>query len=243
MKAMKQIVMLVLFALPGISVPNTFAQETPAENAPSTEDPAYFSCFNGTIRISAIIQFTDSVKVGFVDARDNRSYLLSPGQSAGDIEVVEANYESETVVLKLGEEFCTLSLSNDPNAPDAEVVEYDPKFYGGEAIENFLKEFPNAVDDGLVKFPLIPPKVAVGRGETIEKLLAENPDLRAIADMVVTGRGPGIEAMLAEHPELDIPTEIPGDSLGPGIEEALKNNPQIITNTIKFPAQDAAREP
>lgn len=232
-KAMKKTAIFIFAALMPIAV---LAEDSP-EIAVSLDTPTLFSCFNGTIRISALIQFSDSVKVGFVDSRDGRSYLLSPGEKAGDVELVEANYNSETVVLKLGEDFCTLSLDSDPHA-QVEAPAYDPEFFRGEAIENFLKEFPNAVDDGLIKFPLVPPKTAVGRGETIERLLAENPELRAIADMVVTGRGPGIEAMLAEHPELEIPIDIPEGSLGPGIEEALKNNPQIMTNNINFPQLD-----
>jgi hypothetical protein len=66
-------------------------------------------------------------------------------------------------------------------------------------------------------------------------LLDENPELRAIADMVITGRGPGIEAMLAEFPELAEPVIIPEGSLGPGIEEAIRNNPEAMTNlNIRF---------
>ena len=188
------------------------------------------TCFGGVIRISALIEMNDTVKIGFVDTRDNRSYLLSPGEVAGDIIVVEANYENETVVLQFGEEFCTLQLERDPNATVSRQVDYDPQFFRGEAIEQFLAEFPNAVEDGLIKFPLVAPPAAIGRGETIERLLNENPEMRAIADMVVTGRGPGIEAMLAQFPELAEPVEIPEGSLGPGIEEAIRNNPEAMTN-------------
>jgi len=198
---------------------------------PAVPDEAgVLTCFGGVIRISALIELDDSVKIGFVDTRDNRSYLLSPGEVAGDIIVIEANYENETVVLQFGDEFCTLKLERDPDASLAQQVDYDPQFFRGEAIERFLAEFPNAVEDGLIKFPLVAPPAAVGRGETIERLLNENPELRAIADMVVTGRGPGIEAMLAEHPELAEPIEIPEGSLGPGIEEAIRNNPEAMTN-------------
>jgi hypothetical protein len=194
------------------------------------DESGVLTCFGGVIRISALIEMNDTVKIGFVDTRDNRSYLLSPGEVAGDIIVVEANYETETVVLQFGEEFCTLKLERDPNASVAQQIDYDPQFFRGEAIEQFLAEFPNAVEDGLIKFPLVAPPVAVGRGETIERLLNENPEMRAIADMVVTGRGPGIEAMLAEFPELAEPVEIPEGSLGPGIEEAIRNNPEAMTN-------------
>ena len=200
------------------------------------DETGTLTCFNGMIRISALIELNDSVKIGFVDTRDNRSYLLSPGEAAGDILVVEANYDQETVVLQLGNDFCTLQLEKDPNATLTQQVDYDPQFFRGEAIERFLAEFPNALEDGLIKFPLTAPPPAVGRGETIERLLRENPEYRAIADMVVTGRGPGIEAMLAEHPELAIPVEIPEGSLGPGIEEALRLHPEQRTNiALPFP--------
>ena len=224
--------------------PNLQAQEPATLVTPeATNEPAYYSCFNGTIRISALIQFPDTIKVGFVDSRNGRSYLLSPGESAGDVEVIESNYENESVVLKLGDEYCTMKLDNDPNAP-APVVPpvpaYDPEFFKGEAIERFLKEFPNAVEDGLIKFPLVAPKPVAGRGETIERMLNEHPEMRAIADMVVTGRGPGIEAMMAEHPELAVPVEIPEGSLGPGIEEAMRNNPSAVSNLNQtFPVPES----
>lgn len=194
------------------------------------DESGTLTCFGGVIRISALIELEDQVKIGFVDTRDNRSYLLSPGEVAGDIIVVEANYENETVVLQLGEEFCTLKLERDPDASISQQIDYDPQFFRGEAIEQFLAEFPNAVEDGLIKFPLVAPPAVTGRGETIERLLNENPEMRAIADMVITGRGPGIEAMLAEFPELAEPLEIPEGSLGPGIEEAIRNNPEAMTN-------------
>ncbi len=207
-----------------------------AQSEAVTDETGTLTCFNGVIRISALIEVQNEVKIGFVDTRDNRSYLLSPGEVAGDIIIVEADYEKETVILQLGEEYCTLKLERDPNASIKSQIDYDPQFFSGEAIEQFITEFPNAVEDGLIKFPLTAPPPAIGRGETIERLLRENPEMRAVADMVITGRGPGIEAMLAEHPEFNVPVEIPEGSLGPGIEEAIRNHPEAMTNiNLNFP--------
>jgi hypothetical protein len=211
----------------------------------AADDPAAApSCFGGVIRISALIQVTDRVKVGFVDARDGSSHLLSPGETAGDVIVVDADYATETVVLQLGDALCTLRLNADPDADRSVVLNepVDETYFRGEAIERFLTEFPNAIEDGLIKFPLTPPPPVTGKGETIERFLNENPEWRALADMVVTGRGPGIEALLAENPELDIPLEIPPGSLGPGIEQALRDNPDAATNIqMNFPLPEGAQ--
>jgi hypothetical protein len=113
--------------------------------------------------------------------------------------------------------------------------------YRGEAIENFLKEFPEALSNGMIKFPLPVAPPAQGKGETIEKFLRENPELAKKVNQPVVGRGEGIETFLKQHPEIKVSDKpIPPGSLGPGIEEAMKKNPVVITNTIPgMPPQPA----
>ena len=228
-----------------------FAASDPDDNVivagdqPVTSIP---SCFDDTIRVSALISSGGKVKVGIVEAKSNQSYLVSPGEKAGDVEVVSADYEKETVMLRRGTEDCILILAADPNAkPPPEVVEALAKspLYRGEAIENFLKEFPNAISNGMIKFPLPVAPPAKGKGEGIEKFLRENPELAKKVDQPVVGRGEGIEKYLKEHPEIKVNDQpIPEGSLGPGIEQAMKNNPKIITNAIPgMPAQMMAPPP
>ena len=199
------------------------------------------SCFDGAIRVSAMITSGGKVKVGIVDAKSGASYLVGPGESAGSVDVVEANYDKETVVLRRGMEVCTLALAEDPNAPvmqaPAAVAAFqDSPLYRGEAIENFLKEFPEAMTNGMIKFPLPVAPPAQGKGETIEKFLAANPELAKKVNQPVVGKGEGIESFLKKNPDVKISDKpIPEGSLGPGIEEMLKKNPKIVTNTIPGP--------
>ena len=139
----------------------------------ASREPAIPSCFGDKIRISALIQSSGGVKVGIVETATKASYLVKPGETAGDVEVVSADYDREMVVLKLGSETCTLSLASDPNAPKPVLADGDPNsgLYRGEAIENFLKENPSAIDDGIIKFPLPVMPPAVGKGEGIERFL------------------------------------------------------------------------
>ena len=237
----------LLSALVLVSASRAFAAEVDtnvivAGDQPVTSIP---SCFDDAIRVSALISSGGKVKVGIVEAASNQSYLLSPGEKAGNVEVVSADYEKETVMLRRGTEECILVLAADPNAePPPEVIAAiaNSPLYRGEAIENFLKEFPDAIDKGMIKFPLPVAPPAVGKGEGIEKFLRENPELAKKVDQPVVGRGEGIEKYLKEPPEIKVNDQpIPEGSLGPGIEAAMKNNPRIITNTIPGITPPAAK--
>ena len=190
------------------------------------------ACFENKIRVSALVLMGSQAKVGIVDNETRASHLVGVGESAGDIEVVSIDYRSDQVVLRHGEEFCTLSLAPDPDAPVFTTEEDDDVFYRGEAIENFLKEFPDAVEQGLIKFPMgvMPP--AKGKGETIEQFLKDNPDLAKDNDTEAAGKGKGIEEFLKQHPEVNDEVQTEPGTLGPGIEELLHKNPIIITNKI-----------
>ncbi len=213
------------------------AQVEPAPTAPAAaRDAGIPECFEGRIRISALISSRERVKVGIVDTETGKNYLLAPGQSAGSVEVVSADYATETVVLRMNDQICSLSLAEDPDAvrdiPPEPTAGTETILYRGASIEKFLQEFPDAVEDGLIRIPLEPPELPVeGKGPTIEAFLAENPEWKAMADMVVTGRGPGIEKFLSENPDAMPSEPIPEGSLGPGIENALRSNPDaVLTN-------------
>ena len=196
--------------------------------------PAQPSCFNDKVRISALISSGEKVRVGIVDTISKTSYLVSPGESAGQVVVVAADYDRETVTLRLGDEVCTLNLSSDPNADHSAQNLLPPteKVDRGEAIEAFLKENPNAVEQGMIKFPLPIMPNAVGKGEGIEKFLRDNPELAAKADQPVVGKGEGIEKFLREHPEIKVDEEIPEGSFGSGIDAELKKHPEFLTNSV-----------
>ena len=191
------------------------------------------ACFDDHIRISALISAGGKVKVGIVETGTQNSYLVSPGESAGDVLVVSADYEREQVVLRRGNDVCTLNLAADPNAvqPALNLAPPIEPVFRGEAIEKFLRENPNAMKEGAVKFPLPVMPPAVGKGEGIESFLRQHPELAAKANQPAVGKGEGIEAYLKAHPEIKVSdAPIPEGSLGPGIEAALKASPQMLTN-------------
>lgn len=193
------------------------------------------ACFDDHIRISALISAGGKVKVGIVETGTQNSYLVSPGESAGDVLVVSADYEREQVVLRRGNDMCTLNLASDPNAVQSALNLAPPvdPIFRGEAIEKFLRENPNAMKEGAIKFPLPEMPPAVGKGEAIEAFLRLHPELAAKANQPAVGRGEGIEAYLKAHPEIKVnDAPIPEGSLGPGIEAAMKANPLILTNPI-----------
>ena len=221
---------LILSAL--LLAATTFGQAPAARPAPAAalSQP---SCFDDHIRISALISSGGKVRVGIVETASQNSYLVSPGETAGDVVVVSADYDREQVVLRRGAEVCTLNLAADPNAvrPALNLLPPPEKVYRGEAIENFLRENPDVLREGHVKFPLPVMPEAVGKGEAIESFLRDHPELAAKANTPAVGRGEGIESYLKAHPEVKVQdAPIPEGSLGPGIEAALKANPQILTN-------------
>jgi hypothetical protein len=194
--------------------------------------PEQPSCFGDKVRISALISAGDSVKVGLVETATKASYLVSPGERAGEVEVVAADYGKETVTLRLGEETCTLNLASDPNAGTyAAMMPSEEPVFRGEAIEKFLRENPDAMRQGMIKFPLPIMPAAVGKGESIERFLRENPDIAAKVDQPVVGKGDGIESYLKAHPDVKVVDEIPEGSFGPGIDAELQKHPELMTNT------------
>ena len=212
--------------------PGAFAQ-TPAPKPAPTAALSQPSCFDDRIRISALISSGGKVRVGIVETASQNSYLVSPGESAGDVVVVSADYDREQVVLRRGAEVCTLNLAADPTAvhPALNLLPPPEKVYRGEAIEKYLRENPDALREGHVKFPLPVMPEAVGKGEAIERFLRDHPDAAAKADKPAVGRGEGIESYLKAHPDVKVQdAPIPEGSLGPGIEAALKANPQILAN-------------
>ena len=196
--------------------------------------PVEPSCFGDAIRISALILSGGGVKVGIVETATKASYLVRPGEKAGNVEVVSADYDKETVVLQMGDAVCTLHLASDPNAEPIDITAVNPAtgIFRGEAIEQFLRDNPAAIDEGVIKFPLPMMPPAQGRGEGIEAFLRNNPALAAELDKPVVGKGEGIEKFLKENPELNTPDEVVIDGFGPGIEEQMRLHPELFTNNI-----------
>ncbi len=79
--------------------------------APPPVDPA--QSFARNLRLTTIVELDDgSIKVGFVDNRNGKSYLLAAGESENNIEVVSASWKDDEAVLKSGAEMVVVKLSS-----------------------------------------------------------------------------------------------------------------------------------
>lgn len=70
--------------------------------------------FAKSLRLSMIVDVNDgeSMKVGFVDTRTGKSYLLMPGESQDGIEVVSASWKDEEAVLRQGTEMALIKIAS-----------------------------------------------------------------------------------------------------------------------------------
>lgn len=71
--------------------------------------------FAKSLRLSTIIDVDDgaTMKVGFVDTRTGKSYMLMPGDPAIDgIEVVSASWADEEAILKQGAEMALIKIAS-----------------------------------------------------------------------------------------------------------------------------------
>ncbi len=87
---------------------SAYAQEVVA--APTQPQAESFA---KSLRLSTIIEMDDgSIKVGFVDTRSGRSYMMAAGESLDGIEVVTANWADEEAVLKQGSEMALIKFAS-----------------------------------------------------------------------------------------------------------------------------------
>ena len=179
--------------------------------------------FARDLRISAMIKNADGIKVGIVNTAENWNKFIEVGEAYGGIEVVEADYDTEVVVLRKGDETIRLFLATDPNAEVAGGIidEGTPTqtAWKGEGIESYLREHPELAEK------LSRP--TEGMGEGIESVLRENPELAEKVKRPQTGLGEGIESYLNEHPELRNAATSPAVGMGEGIERALREQAEL----------------
>jgi hypothetical protein len=58
--------------------------------------------FADSLKLCAITECRDSIRVGFTDAKSKKTYFLFVGESEDGIEVVDADYEAETATVSKG---------------------------------------------------------------------------------------------------------------------------------------------
>jgi hypothetical protein len=84
--------------------------------------------FAKLIRLTALLETSDGrIKAGFIDMKNNQNYYLEVGEiSPAGIELVSANYDKESVILRSGAEMAELKLSStgdfQPIAPEQQAA-------------------------------------------------------------------------------------------------------------------------
>ena len=69
--------------------------------------------FAKSLRLSMIVETDEGdMRVGFVDNRSGRSYMLLAGQAEDGIELVSASFDDEEAILRNGEEMALLKLAS-----------------------------------------------------------------------------------------------------------------------------------
>ena len=84
---------------------------------PATPEPpktvSAANSFAKNLRITALLEVDDSgLKVGFVDNKSKKDYLMEVGDSEDGIEVVSADYENQEVVLRKDAEMAVVKLQS-----------------------------------------------------------------------------------------------------------------------------------
>jgi hypothetical protein len=64
--------------------------------------PATGPSFADSLKLCAITEGRDSIRVGFTDSKSKKTYFLFVGESEDGIEVIEANYQDETATDSKG---------------------------------------------------------------------------------------------------------------------------------------------
>ncbi len=88
--------------------------DMPAPEPPPPPPQPQGESFAKSLRLSMIVDVNDgeTMKVGFVDTRTGRSYLLMPGESQDGIEVVSASWKDEEAILKQGAEMALIKIAS-----------------------------------------------------------------------------------------------------------------------------------
>jgi hypothetical protein len=104
--------------------------EPPADSGQGSNSVARAESFIRDIRMVAITEDSNGeLKVGFVDIKaNNKSYYLPVGGSEDDIQVVDADYETESALLKKGGDSQWINMNTDAagGSPQAAVAAASP---------------------------------------------------------------------------------------------------------------------
>ncbi|MCP5487997.1 MAG: hypothetical protein H7A43_05055 [Verrucomicrobia bacterium] len=164
-----------------------------------------------TYRISALVDSTNGVRVGFVNVSDGTSFFISEGEESHGVFVIEADYLRERVLLSLQNKLRELYLTDDPDSRVVHIVPTAPVDATGvtaadlgiDQLQATPSDYPSAgLQAMMAQFPDSVPTNFGHQPNAIQQYLEENPEV-AISLGKSPGRyGSGIEEMLRLNPDL-----------------------------------------
>jgi hypothetical protein len=152
---------------------------------PEVVAPVYTAenSFAKTLRMCALLEDDNGIRIGLVDQATSKNFFLSVGQTEEGVELVSANYEDEEAVIRKGAEMAVIKLQSGEiqplspaeqqarlNAPQGRRPSYaerrqmrqqrqaepppQPK-YTGEELEKHLNEYQmDVIRQGLPPLPI-----------------------------------------------------------------------------------------
>ena len=68
--------------------------------------------FAKTIRMCALLEDDNGIRIGLIDQSNNKNFFLSIGQTEEGVELVSASYEDEEAVIRRGAEMAVIKLQS-----------------------------------------------------------------------------------------------------------------------------------
>lgn len=68
--------------------------------------------FAKTLRMCALLEDDNGIRIGLIDQSNNKNFFLSVGQTEEGVELVSANYEDEEAVIRKGAEMAVIKLQS-----------------------------------------------------------------------------------------------------------------------------------
>ena len=68
--------------------------------------------FAKTLRMCALLEDDNGIRIGLIDQSNNKNFFLSVGQTEEGIELVSASYDEEEAVIRKGEEMAVIKLQS-----------------------------------------------------------------------------------------------------------------------------------
>ena len=159
-----------------------FGVAPPPESAAPVFTPE--NSFAKSLRMCALLEDDNGIRIGLVDQTSNKNFFLSVGQTEEGVELVSADYEDEEAVIRKGPEMAVIKLQSGEiqalspaeqqarmNAPQGRRPSYaerrqarqrqqqaepPPKpMYTGAELEKHLKEYQmDVIRQGLPPLPI-----------------------------------------------------------------------------------------